>query len=341
MNYCVDIYEITPQNISTFNEIVTDFTGRDVDLCGFNEARHHIFITTTKTKSLDLKNIRGLAETFHSGRSVEICKLTSSAKYIPILAQAIVKFFQADYFWSCNVATLKCKFEEIEPLDEAPITKFNVSRLRQFIYQKPQPSRGGYYTPIKTFHIAGIDQAYQVLKTMDDGSCFFHSILYEIHPNYRTLDPAQQHQAIGQFRGSLAKQITPELFLKLGNGMLAESVTQEYCADFGTPIETVETEDVWRHYVSKLANTRKWVGTEGIELMYSIFSIGVLLLTPDRDGNPSIYNWCMPDDLFEKCRRFVVMWYDNSHYDVVVVDQQLINWFKMHHDNKINEGLSA
>lgn len=59
------------------------------------------------------------------------------------------------------------------------------------------------------------------VNTIGDGSCFFHSVLRNIYCRYNTMNTREKQEFVSTVRKSLAKRLTLENWLNLGNGMLA------------------------------------------------------------------------------------------------------------------------
>lgn len=67
--------------------------------------------------------------------------------------------------------------------------------------------------------------------TIADGSCFFHSALYAISPEYRTASEKEKKTIVRQLRKKYASNMTPELWERLGQGEVAKVVYSQYTRD--------------------------------------------------------------------------------------------------------------
>ena len=339
----LDKYQVNNDNLEQLVELLTQLTGKTINLLPVNNGVcHEILVFTQVQGSLNKTDLAAIAEIFQQSKTLEI------SKFIFFGAQAVAQ--KAEFFrivsnhyrvktiWCCNEAALAANFEEIQPLNRAPISGGLVSNRRQFIY-KPETARpvSKYYQPYKNIQLPGVNEDLSVLSSLDDGSCFFHSILYAITPNYNRLAPHEQQESVCKFRTSLAQNITPEIFAALGNGHTAELLLSIHKAHHPTNAvpDNQLLEQVRLNYIRTLRDPRQYAGEEYIDLVYRFFKIGILILTPGPNGEPTIYHWGEPDNYYEECKKFVVLWYDRHHYDVVVTPTQssfecghpVVEWF--------------
>lgn len=328
----LDIYQVDNSNIDELNFLYNQIYGKLYNnILSISQHTHYVFVLTQKEKSKQFKDLIGLAEIFSNMKTVEIWNLVTiknSKDYAFILLENLINFFKTThkFFWVSPIHLdfvnnyKKLQFEEIEPLKQSPLTLQDVSERRQFILNSSKYTLNTFYNTIQTIDIDGIH--YNILQTIDDGSCFFHGILYAVHPNYHKLDTLQQKKAVAQFRKSLSQQITTDLFKILGGGQLAVLGAEIYAANNNINISNGIPNEVFQivqnNYITKIADTRKWAGEENIDLLYNIFELGILILTPDSNNNPSIYHLPYPENYYSTVKNFVVLWYEQSHYDVVI-----------------------
>jgi hypothetical protein len=324
----IDVYAVTPKNYKDLSTLIN----KPVSLWSIP---HHILVYK---KDVNLESI----EIFSNESACEIWSVNNN--FSPLIDSA-VKWCKKSNYWIISSSPLS--LNQITPLDHSPITQLKTpDNMFQYIIHFPGKSleEKSFYNVLFTFNINKIK--YGVLNTLDDGSCFFHSILYAIHPNYRELSHQKQHESVCEFRSSIAEKTTLDLFKTLGNGELANFGAEVYMSEKnilfdGAPngVPDAVYSAVHNHYVQKIANTRKWVGDDMIDLVHKLFNIGVLIFTcgGPNGTSPTIYQHAVPDNYYDSCSVFVVVWYERSHYNVVVAlgDNNEVVKYNFNHDDCI------
>lgn len=321
----LDKYQVLNDNLEQFDKLLSHLTGTTINLVSIDnpEIKHDIFVITRVQNSVKKLDVSAVAEIFARGKMVEISKFIFFTKAPTDFYHIIMSHYKAEFIWCCNDSSLDSDFDEIQPLNNAPISgeELQTPLPRQFVYKpKPAKSDNKYYKPYKRIKLVGTDLL--VLSSLDDGSCFFHSILYAITPNYNRLSPSEQQISVRKFRTSLAQNITPEIFKTLGNGHTASLLMSIHQANHDNIPEDQLLEQIRKNYVATLRDPRQYAGEEYIDLIYRFLNVGILLLTPNSDGDPVIYRWGEPDNYYKICKKFVLMWYEHNHFDVIVSPTQ-------------------
>lgn len=321
----LDKYQVLDDNLEQFNKLLSHLTGTTINLMSVDTPtiKHDILVITRVQNSIKKTDVSAIAEIFARGKMVEISKFIFFTKAPSDFYHIIMSHYKAEFIWCCNDSSLASDFDEIQPLDRAPISgeELPIPLPRQFVYKlKPAQPDNKYYKPYKHIKLANVDLL--ILSSLDDGSCFFHSILYAITPNYNRLSPSKQQASVRKFRTSLAQNITPEIFKTLGNGHTASLLMSIQKANNNTLPDDQLLEQIRQNYVATLSDPRQYAGEEYIDLIYRFLNVGILLLTPNTDGDPTIYRWGEPDNYYKKCKKFVLMWYERNHYDVIVSPTQ-------------------
>ena len=196
-----------------------------------------------------------------------------------------------------------------------------------------------------------IDPSVQLVRTgtVDDGSCFFHSICRAIDDRYVTLERDEREQLVERIREKMASRFTREKWETLGNGALASGLTipkfvrwietkkkdmyqklinihggsideyknnlptKELVDDFETMVNRVFTS-----YKKQLEDPGTWVGqgdgaVDAIEYVSEFFNINIYII---RDTTRTVYRGLNCDAL--KTRNSVILlWLGDSHFETV------------------------
>lgn len=175
---------------------------------------------------------------------------------------------------------------------------------------------------LNKFTINTVDGTYQRIRSLDDGSCFFHSFLYAIVPEYRDYSISKKTLMVRDLRKELADNLSVDIFRSIGNGNISDTYTQIIMANTGYS-KDISFHKAYIEYKNKLFDHREYVGEEVIDLLSKFFKIGVFFVSPKYTDY--VYKIVIGDDYTDKNDHFIVLWYDNNHYDLVVRIDPTIN----------------
>lgn len=286
------------------------------------KAPYTCFVLTSKDYSLDTSHVIGIAQVYQN-KSPNIHNLISKSNH-KVLLNTIISIYKEKndvILYIENDDENECIYEVLDEL------KFKKKSEHLYILNIKHDSKYFNMTTAQSFMFN--EKKYIILSTIDDGSCFFHSLLYSIHPSYYLLNLQDKVSAVRTFRASLASKITIDVYNSLGGGELSKVKSEMYMANNNIPISGNIPENITELCCTKfkkdIENPSKWVGEEAIELVFNLFNIGILLFT-SSNNLPVKYSRSMPDNYFKECKIFSVMWYKNSHYDVVINSNGIRNF---------------
>lgn len=191
------------------------------------------------------------------------------------------------------------------------------------------------------------------IGSVADGSCFFHGLLRAFSKKYTDMnligppvsekkqkaeiqavkgelvksikDKFKRHRKIrdearnermiyiSDIRHKLAQNLSLEIYKTLGEGVLAEVMTERYQSVARRP-EDAEMLG-WAIYLKKLSDCSEWVGEEAIEYVSNVFGIDIYIMS---DTTRNIYLLGANCDLIYKFRPSVVLMnLNNIHYETV------------------------
>ena len=188
-----------------------------------------------------------------------------------------------------------------------------------------------------------IDSKIFVVKTIGDGSCFFHAVLTLIYPKYLDLSEKERKDFVKILRETLADGLSRREWKHLANGQLAlylfskelqkeglnqHNVVKQTVDELITALseETKEDledilENVYQRFIEMMKGCDVWVGVDEasvnlFEYLSNLFNINIYILR-DTTRKPYLFGSC--ETLYKADRdSIIVLWVGSSHYEAVV-----------------------
>lgn len=136
------------------------------------------------------------------------------------------------------------------------------------------------------------------IGVLGDGSCFLHCILYAMYGHHYVAESIKRRlEMVKELRGLLQREMTVEVFKKLGRGNVAEMMG-------------------YREMMDHLGDERGWIGEELLEFLSDIFEIDIYILS--EKGLYVIGG----RELLYKGRDSIILYYiEEKHYEIIGMEQ--------------------
>lgn len=155
-----------------------------------------------------------------------------------------------------------------------------------------------------------------------DGSCFFHSIISCLLEDYHKLDYPSKYNMIMKFRHELSNYLEQDnIYSSLSRGSLFELSKQFN----GLIPEQYKLSEYSLEFMLMELRDKGTVDEKYLELISNFMNIDIYIIDSKTDDIIVI-----DEDIYHKDRRSIVLYFDGSHYDHIVVKRYVNDdffWF--------------